>query len=121
MKLQPCEGCIYRVDTGREWPKGTPYHECHRRAPVILPNEDGRLEDSRPGANGMGCGERSDAISESVFDVRMRQEVEALKRIAAAVEALADRPVILPSGQDVDPRKWGRNKMEDANNEGPTR
>lgn len=53
--------------------------------------------------------------------VAQQKQADALERIAVAVEALADRPVILPSGQDVDPRKWGRNKMEDANNEGPTR
>lgn len=86
MKLQPCEGCVFRVDTGREWPKGTPYYECHRRAPVIFPNEDGVPMDCRPGANGMGCGDREEPDRQPVIDVLAEREVTALETLATVAD-----------------------------------
>lgn len=101
MNLKPCEGCVYRVDTGREWPEGTPYYECHRRAPTVLLNENGLPAEARPAANGMGCGDRAEAIGESAFEVQMRQEVAALERIADTLVELvkasrAKQPIVLP-------------------------
>ena len=62
--LLPCEGCKWRVDTGRTraWsdPTSETRYECHRYPPVMLLNEDGYRDEYRPSANGLGCGERQE-------------------------------------------------------------
>lgn len=70
--LRPCDGCKYRVDTGRRIClktnrvvfDATPdtrdhprRYECHRHPAVMLHTEDGYGDEHRPSANGMGCGE----------------------------------------------------------------
>lgn len=69
--LQPCEGCVFRVDTGATYQKRAPdgtfttedytfRYECHRYPPSIVRKTDGDLESFYPDANGLGCGERQE-------------------------------------------------------------
>lgn len=70
--LRSCEGCKYRVDTGRRICQKTNRtvlvdnpdtrdhpcrYECHRYPATMLHTEDGYGDEHRPSANGMGCGE----------------------------------------------------------------